>query len=144
MKTLKRNQSGKLILVTESEATNAISVQAKTLKPRSPIVSDDNYPIQAKEKSNPKKSELKASLISEEKLLEEMQKAGGKDLTTHQFALLIAPCVKKSEDELRHHTWDQSHSHIRAMMRKLVEQGKVSMELDRKSKKLRYVYNLLE
>ncbi len=129
-----------MTLVTESETL----VHTETSKIRSPIVTDENYPIQSKEKDKPKKSELKASLISEEQLLKEMRKAGGKDLTTHQFALLIAPCVKKSEDELRHHSWDIAHSHVRGMMRKLEEQGKVSMTLDRTSKKLRYVYNLLE
>ena len=132
MKSLKRSASGKFVVVTE-----------ELKEPRSPIVTETNFPHIDLKQETPKKSELKATLLSEETLLEEMKKAGGKDLTTSQFALLITPCIKKSVDEHAHHRWDQAHSHVRNLMRKLVDKERVSMKRDPSTKKLRYLYNLL-
>ena len=152
MKNLKRTETGKLIVVTEKEAqvvsTLGFDCEIETVEPieklRSPIITPTNFPVQVAQKVNPKKTELKTTLLTEDQLLGEMRKAGGKNLSTHQFAILISPCVKKSTDELRHHNWDIAHSHVRGLMRKLVEKGKVSMELDSKTKKPQYIYNLLE
>ena len=123
MKRLERTEDGKLVLTT------------------SPVVTKDNFPSVGTPKAMPKKTEF-TSLLTEEQLLEAMLEAGGKDLTTSQFALLITPCIKKSEDPLGHHRWDVASGHIRALMGKLEKQGKVTSRKDPKSKKTRYLYTL--
>jgi len=129
--------------MTEAEPADAVDVSIVMPEEHSPIVTEENFPVAAVKPEMPKKEELAAFLISEETLLAEMKKAGGKDLTTHQFAILIAKPVKKSEDPILHHKWDQAHGEIRSMMRKLEKAGKVSSRKDPNSKKLRYLYSLV-
>ena len=84
----------------------------------------------------------KNSGLSKKALLEAMLKAGGKDLSTQQFALLLAPCIKKSEDPEGHHKWDLAHSFVRSLARQLEKEGKLKIRKDPKSKQLRYLYTV--
>ena len=114
-----------------------------TPKSTSPIVSAENMPAFLKPKKSTKTNfSNKNSGMSKKSLLEAMIKAGGRNLTTQQFALLLAPNVKKSEDPEGHHKWDQAHSHIRSLARQLEKEGKIKIRKDTKSKQLRYLYTV--
>ena len=113
---------------------------------RSPIVSPTNQPKFLPAESLPNKVSLPELFgkITQENLLEEMRKAGGKNLVTEQFAILITPKVKKSTDEQKHHLWDLALAHVRSLMRKLEVQGKIVMTPDLSTGKLHYIYSVVE
>lgn len=141
MKSLKRDSNGELVLTESAEPT--LMAAGAGIETKSPIVSETNKPKSIPIKKSAKLSDLSASLLTAEVLLAEMQKAGGKDLHTSQFAQMIYPRVKKSEDAYRHDLWDLAHGHVRTLMRSLAKQGKVSITRDASTKRILYVYNLL-
>jgi hypothetical protein len=113
----------------------------------SPIVTPVNQPksLQKQEKSMKKATYAEQFVkLNLEALLEEMKKAGGKNLVTEQFAVLITSKVKKSEDEARHHLWDLALAHVRTQMRKLEAQGRITMSPIKDGAKLRYEYSVVE
>ena len=114
-------------------------------KSTSPIVSAVNIPEFLKPKK-PTKTNFsnKNSGLSKKSLLAAMLKAGGRDLSTQQFAVLLAPCIKKSKDLEGHHKWDLAHSHVRGLARQLEKEGKIKIRKDPKSKQLRYLYSVNE
>jgi len=134
MKSLRRNDKGELMLSESADASTSIE--------HSPIVTETNFPKQGVATTKPTKQSLATTLLSEEQLLAEMRKAGGKALTTQQFAILIAPCVKKSIDAAAHHRWDLSLGYTRFLMRKLEKQGKIKIIKDISSKRTRYLYSI--
>ena len=153
MKSLKRNDKGELMLTNSDkpEPTNDFCVEEmmsetevplETSIEHSPIVTETNFPAQAAAKAKPSKQSIATSLLTEEQLLTEMRKAGGKNLTTSQFAILITPCVKKTVDAAEHHRWDLSLGYVRFLMRKLEKQGKIIITKDTSSKRTRYLYSL--
>jgi hypothetical protein len=83
-------------------------------------------------------------ILSKEELYEAMLKANHKNMTTEEFAVLMAPKVKRSVDPIAHHTWDICHSIIRKLAIELQKEGKISMTQKRGSKVKRFVYNLKE
>ena len=135
MQKLVRTDKGELIV---TEVTDA----PQESKPRNPIVSPDNFPSQANVPQKPVKSDLQGALLNEDQLIQKMKEAGGKNLNTTQFALLITPNIKKSVDPIGHHKWDISRGIIRSMMKSLEAQGKIVITTDATSKKVRYLYNL--
>lgn len=113
----------------------------------SPIVTPTNQPKVLQQQAQSLRKATYAdqfAKLSLETLYEEMKKAGGRNLVTEQFAVLIAPKVKKSEDEAKHHLWDLALAHVRAQMRKLEAQGKIKMVPIEEGAKLRYVYTVVE
>lgn len=136
MQKLIRNQKGELI-VTKTQDNPESEV-----KTRSPIVSAENFPAQTVVPTKPLKADMKESLLTEEQLLQKMREAGGKNLSTTQFALLITPNVKKSVDPMKHHKWDIAHGTIRSLMKSLESQGKIVITKDSSSKRVRYLYSL--
>ena len=112
-------------------------------KSTSPIISAVNMPKSMKPRK-PTKTNFsnKNSGMSKKSLLAAMVKAGGQNLSTQQFALLLAPNIKKSEDPEGHHAWDLAHSHIRSLARQLEKEGKIKIRKDTKSKQLRYLYTV--
>ncbi len=133
MQKLVRDKNGELI-VTEVEDITEI---------RSPIVTETNVPVQAVVLKMPVKADLKDTLLTEAQLLLKMQEAGGKNLNTSQFAILITPHIKNSVDPARYHKWDLALAHIRSLMQSLEAQGKVTKTKDSTSKRVRYLYNLI-
>jgi hypothetical protein len=119
-------KNGKLCLV-KTDDTGELVPTAET---KSPIVTTDNQPKSLKPAKPvmPKKSEL-LNLMTKEQLLTAMQKADaeGKTLTTHMFALLIAPMASKKTDPEGHHRWDICHCHIRQLARQLEKDGKLRL-----------------
>jgi len=153
MKSLKRNDKGELMLTNSDkpEPTNDFCVEEmmsetevplETSIEHSPIVTETNFPKQAQPVKKPARQSMASALLSEEQLLAEMQKAGGHSLTTHQFAILITPRVKKTVDAAEHHRWDLSLGYVRFLMRKLEKQGKIIITKDTSSKRTRYLYSL--
>ncbi len=136
MKSLKRDSNGELVMTEYDQPFTPVTLA------KSPIITETNMPKLAEHKSA-KISDLSASLLTEEALMEEMRKAGGKNLHTSQFATMIYPRVKKSEDLYRHDLWDLAHGYIRTLMRSLAKQGKVTMTRDASTKRILYVYNLV-
>lgn len=111
---------------------------------KSPIVTKTNFPKQllAKPVEKPE-AKLELGLLIEAMLLEEMRKAGGKNLQTEQFALLLTPKVKASEDPMGHHKWDLSRSRVLKLMRSLEKQGLVVITKSATSGKFHYLFNLV-
>ena len=154
MKSLKRNDKGELFLTNEparegsnddlsNEEIDASEPEAiESSIDHSPIVTETNFPVQAQPVKKPARQSIASALLSEEQLLAEMQKAGGHSLTTHQFAILITPRVKKTVDAAEHHRWDLSLGYVRFLMRKLEKQGKIIITKDTSSKRTRYLYSL--
>ena len=87
------------------------------------------------------KSEM-PHLITKEELYNAMVKANHKNMTTEEFAVLMAPKIKRSEDPIKHHAWDLAHGYTRKLAKELQKEGKISMTQKRGSKVKRYVYNL--
>ena len=155
MKSLKRNDKGELFLTNEparegsnddlsNEEIDASEPEAiESSIDHSPIVTETNFPAQAAAKAKPSKQSIATSLLTEEQLLTEMRKAGGKNLTTSQFAILITPCVKKTVDAAEHHRWDLSLGYVRFLMRKLEKQDKIRITKDTSSKRTRYLYSIV-
>jgi hypothetical protein len=112
----------------------------------SPIVTPSNQPKALQREVTTKKAVYADQFVklTPEALLEEMKKAGGRNLVTEQFAVLIAPKVKKSEDEVKHHLWDLALAHVRTQMRKLEAQDKITMTPIKEGAKLRYEYTVVE
>lgn len=130
MKSLVRDEKGELT-VKEVET--------------SPIISPTNLPKGIPDLVEQKSMSIDFSTImTGERLLEEMKKAGGKNLVTEQFAILLTPKVKKSVNELEHHKWDLAHSYIRNMMHKLEKSGQIIIEFDTSTGKKRYIYSIKE
>ncbi len=114
---------------------------------RSPIVTSTNSPKSLPAEQTLPSKEASSDLFTKltpEILLEEMRKAGGKNLVTEQFAILITTKVKKSVDEAKHHLWDLALAHVRTLMRRLEVQGKVTMTPSFTSGKLHYLYSVVE
>lgn len=136
MKSLKRDEKGRLEV---SELPDVDAIEAE----HSPIVSETNFPAQVTTPPElPKKKSL-GGLMTSVELLEKMRAAGSCNLTTSQFAVLIAPCVKKSVDPIAHHKWDLALSHVRNLLRKLEDEGKVTSSRDPSQKKVHYIYNVV-
>ena len=138
MKSLVRTEKGTF------QVKSTLSPEIEFIpSPTSPIISAENFPAIMKPKK-PTKTNFsnKNSGLSKKALLEAMLKAGGQDLSTQQFALLLAPNIKKSEDPEGHHKWDLAHSHVRNLARQLEKEGKIKIRKDLKSKQLRYLYTV--
>jgi len=154
MKSLKRNDKGELFLTNEparegsnddlsNEEIDASEPEAiESSIDHSPIVTETNFPVQAQPVKKPARQSIASALLSEEQLLAEMQKAGGHSLTTSQFAILIAPCIKKCDDSNAHRRWDLALTSVRFQMRKLEKQDKIRITKDTSSKRTRYLYSL--
>jgi hypothetical protein len=142
MKNLVRNNKGSFVVKT-AEPQIMFNSEPNEM---SPIVTETNFPKQIIDKPIVRKGDLSSSLalLTEEKLLDEMRKAGGKNLVTEQFAILITPKVKRSEDENKHHLWDIAHSRIRFMMRSLNKKGLVIIHQSSTTGKYHFVYDLKE
>ena len=156
MKSLTRDKSGKLKLVETKAEPALLTTPFNTVKPESsPIVTPENMPKALPRRASPEaklkqlplakppsKAQLSAILMTKEEFLAELSRLGGKSVTTHQLALLMGPCVKKSVDPFKHHEWDIFHGHVRALARALDDEGKIKMhEIGSKTKK--YVYDLV-
>ena len=137
MKSLIRDKKGAFIV--KSRQVPEIKVDT------SPIVTDDNKPELLNDAPMPKKSVVYKELqsMTKEVLFAEMVKAGGHDLNTNQFAVMIVPCVKMTVDLHAHHKWDMAHSWVRSLARQLVKEGKIKMKKDPKSKQAKYVYTVI-
>jgi len=125
------------------EMMSETEVPLETSIEHSPIVSETNFPKQAKPFKKPARQSIASALLSEEQLLAEMQKAGGHSLTTSQFAILIAPCIKKCDDSNAHRRWDLALTSVRFQMRKLEKQDKIRITKDTSSKRTRYLYSIV-
>lgn len=141
-----RSPSGKLVVHrTEMKAIEVPVMEVEEML--SPIVTPTNQPkgLPAKASSPEMKAKLPplAYEFTKEKLLEEMCKAGGIRLTTNQFAVMIAPHVKKSDDPVQHDVWDFALSYIRKLMRDLIKDGLVKEEVDTSSHRISYVYSVI-
>lgn len=149
MKTLKKDEkTGERFLEETEFHVDPIPEEKEIPSPeidskeQSPIVSKDNFPVQVKKAKLPVMNDIRPSLLSETQLLEEMRKAGGQNLTTTQFAILITPKVRRSQDLPGHWKWDLAHSYIRNLMRKLASQGLVTEQRDTSTTRVRYLYSL--
>lgn len=144
MKKLVRDKNHKLIVVTTKSKSPIISeTNVPESLPAKPVPSSKAKPDNLPLVTLPRKADLKDKLLTKEQLFDAMIKAGGKNLRTRQFAELITPCVKKSEDPLGHHLWDISHSHIRNLAKQLEKDGKIKISKDSSSKRTTYVYTVV-
>ena len=125
------------------EMMSETEVPLETSIEHSPIVTETNFPKQAQPVKKPARQSMASALLSEEQLLVEMQKAGGHSLTTSQFAILIAPCIKKCDDSNAHRRWDLALTSVRFQMRKLEKQDKIRITKDTSSKRTRYLYSIV-
>lgn len=142
---MNRNKKGKHAIITvEPSEPERSPIVTKTNQPKNlpPKIVPESQKTPA-DLALPKKSDMKNQLISKEELIEAMKKAGGKNLSTHQFAELITPCIKKSEDPLGHHKWDIAHGHVRSLAKELEKEGLIKIKPDLSTKKVRYLYDVV-
>lgn len=109
-----------IIKNVEQTEVNEIEVETEvTPQTISPIVEETTFQSEKK----PNKSGL--VFMSKDELYGEILKLNKKDAVTEDFAILITPKIKRSVDIVAHQKWDMAHGHVRKMMKKLHDEGKI-------------------